>query len=169
MFDYERRRRFAAPRRARDGDHHPRPGAAADDRLRGRVAATTARTRVPELIAEALAGARPRDEPPAPRAAPRGRRGVDAREPPAELTVGRGVIDEMVRLAAFEVPGVLRVGRGGPALARAPRRPRGPRPRPRRRGSTSASGSSPARASRSSRSPRRSGRRSAPPSSGCSA
>jgi uncharacterized alkaline shock family protein YloU len=32
-----------------------------------------------------------------------------------ELTVGRGVIREMVRLAAFEVPGVSRVGRGGPA------------------------------------------------------
>ena len=31
-----------------------------------------------------------------------------------ELTVGRGVITEMVRLAAFEVPGVARVGRGGP-------------------------------------------------------
>lgn len=31
-----------------------------------------------------------------------------------ELTVGRGVITEMVRLAAFEVPGVSRVGRGGP-------------------------------------------------------
>jgi uncharacterized alkaline shock family protein YloU len=32
-----------------------------------------------------------------------------------ELTVGRGVISELVRLAAFEVPGVVRVGRGGPA------------------------------------------------------
>ena len=32
-----------------------------------------------------------------------------------ELTVGRGVIAEMVRLAAFEVPGVARVGRGGAA------------------------------------------------------
>jgi uncharacterized alkaline shock family protein YloU len=31
-----------------------------------------------------------------------------------ELTVGRDVIREMVRLAAFEVPGVVRVGRGGP-------------------------------------------------------
>lgn len=31
-----------------------------------------------------------------------------------DLTVGRGVIAEMVRLAAFEVPGVSRVGRGGP-------------------------------------------------------
>ena len=32
-----------------------------------------------------------------------------------ELTVGRGVIAELVRLAAFEVPGVARVGRGGAA------------------------------------------------------
>jgi uncharacterized alkaline shock family protein YloU len=32
-----------------------------------------------------------------------------------QLTVGRGVIAEMVRLAAVEVPGVLRVGRAGPA------------------------------------------------------
>jgi uncharacterized alkaline shock family protein YloU len=31
-----------------------------------------------------------------------------------ELTVGKDVMREMVRLAAFEVPGVLRVGRGGP-------------------------------------------------------
>ncbi len=31
-----------------------------------------------------------------------------------ELTVGRDVIAELVRLAAFEVPGVSRVGRGGP-------------------------------------------------------
>jgi uncharacterized alkaline shock family protein YloU len=31
------------------------------------------------------------------------------------LTVGRGVIVEMTRLAALEVPGILRVGRGGPA------------------------------------------------------
>jgi uncharacterized alkaline shock family protein YloU len=30
------------------------------------------------------------------------------------LTVGPGVIRETVRLAALEVPGVLRVGRGGP-------------------------------------------------------
>ena len=32
----------------------------------------------------------------------------------AALTVGSGVIRETVRLAALEVPGVLRVGRGGP-------------------------------------------------------
>jgi uncharacterized alkaline shock family protein YloU len=32
-----------------------------------------------------------------------------------ELTVGQGVIAELVRLAALEVPGVVRVGHGGPA------------------------------------------------------
>jgi uncharacterized alkaline shock family protein YloU len=32
-----------------------------------------------------------------------------------ELSVGKGVIAEMVTLAAFEVPGVARVGRRGPA------------------------------------------------------
>lgn len=32
-----------------------------------------------------------------------------------ELTLGRGVIAEMVSLAAFEIPGVARVARGGPA------------------------------------------------------
>jgi uncharacterized alkaline shock family protein YloU len=31
-----------------------------------------------------------------------------------ELTVGQGVIAELVRLAAFEVPGVARGGPGGP-------------------------------------------------------
>jgi len=30
-----------------------------------------------------------------------------------DLTVGREVVDEMVRLAAYEVPGVARVARGG--------------------------------------------------------
>jgi uncharacterized alkaline shock family protein YloU len=44
------------------------------------------------------------------------------------LTVGPGVIRETVRLAALEVPGVLRVGRGGPrwreALAGSPVRVR---------------------------------------------
>jgi uncharacterized alkaline shock family protein YloU len=32
-----------------------------------------------------------------------------------EIRVGRGVIAEVARLAALEVPAVLRVGRGGPA------------------------------------------------------
>lgn len=31
------------------------------------------------------------------------------------LTVGRAVVTEMIRLAAVEVPGVLRIGRGGGA------------------------------------------------------
>lgn len=31
-----------------------------------------------------------------------------------ELTVGQSVVAELVRLAAFEVPGVARVGHGGP-------------------------------------------------------
>jgi uncharacterized alkaline shock family protein YloU len=31
-----------------------------------------------------------------------------------ELTVGKGVIAELIRAAAFEVPGVARVGHGGP-------------------------------------------------------
>lgn len=34
------------------------------------------------------------------------------------LTVGRGVIAEMARLAAFEVPGVQHVGRAGPPWRR---------------------------------------------------
>lgn len=34
------------------------------------------------------------------------------------LTVGRSVIAELVRLAAFEVPGVARVGRGGGTIRR---------------------------------------------------
>ena len=31
-----------------------------------------------------------------------------------ELTIGQGVVAQLVRLAAFEVPGVARVGFGGP-------------------------------------------------------
>lgn len=34
-----------------------------------------------------------------------------------QLTVGRRVIAQLVRLAVFEVPGVVRVGRGGPSWA----------------------------------------------------
>jgi uncharacterized alkaline shock family protein YloU len=33
------------------------------------------------------------------------------------LDIGRPVVEEMVRLAALEVPGILRVGRGGFAVA----------------------------------------------------
>jgi uncharacterized alkaline shock family protein YloU len=32
-----------------------------------------------------------------------------------QLTIGRGVIAEMISLAALEIPGVARVARGGPA------------------------------------------------------
>lgn len=35
---------------------------------------------------------------------------------PADLTVARAVVDELIRLAAMEVPGVVRVDRPGPAL-----------------------------------------------------
>ena len=35
-----------------------------------------------------------------------------------ELTVGSGVIAELVGLAALEVPGIVRIGRGGPAWRR---------------------------------------------------
>ena len=90
------------------------------------VAATTARTRVPELIAETLAADR------SDRASqrPRRRQRPGARHPRIELqgrgghvsgpelTVGQGVIAELVRLAAFEVPGVARVGHGGPLWRR---------------------------------------------------
>ena len=87
-----------------------------------KVAATTARTRVPELIAEALAAdrashrvrrsrRRPRPVTPAP--------GKKCHVSGPELTVGQGVfIAEFVRLAAFEVPGVARVGHGGPLWRR---------------------------------------------------
>ena len=68
-----------------------------------------------------------------------------------ELTVGRGVIAELVRLAAFEVPGVARVGRGGPAWRRAPRRPAVVGPDPRRPGPRPPVDRRPARASRSAR------------------
>ena len=81
-----------------------------------RVGATTARERVPELIAEALA---------ADAAAEAGRAAVGRRRRRARpragrllmpgLSVGTGVIRDTVRLATLEVPGVLRVGRGGPA------------------------------------------------------
>jgi uncharacterized alkaline shock family protein YloU len=39
-------------------------------------------------------------------------------EPAHELTVGRGVIAELVGLAAMEVPGIVRIGRGGSAWRR---------------------------------------------------
>ena len=75
-----------------------------------RVGATTARERVPERIAEALGGVTPSTTDRS--GAGRGRR---ARSLMSVLIVGPGVIRETVKLAALEVPGVLRVGRGGPA------------------------------------------------------
>ena len=44
---------------------------------------------------------------------------MTAPEPDHELTIGRGVIAELVGMAAMEVPGVVRVGRGGSVLRRA--------------------------------------------------
>ncbi len=91
------------------------------------VAATTARTGVPALIAEAL-GAGPAAEtggvrtPDAEERDLRGgagrdrRRGADMNGP--ELSIRRGVIADLVRVAALEVNGVARVGRAGPAWRR---------------------------------------------------
>ena len=76
-----------------------------------RVGATTARERVPERIAEALGTARQRTQ--GPDTADAGRTG-GGRRLMSTLSVGPGVIRDTVRLAALEVPGVLRVGRGGP-------------------------------------------------------
>ena len=102
-------RRVAAAGRSRNRDHHPRPGAAADDRLRlrrGRYDGQGARARADRRGAATSAcsgdggsGA--------------GRAGGGVVTGPI-LTVGQEVITEMVRLAAMEVPGVARVGRGGP-------------------------------------------------------
>ena len=76
-----------------------------------RVGAATARERVPERIGEALGG-EPPDEIGRLRGAGRDLGGHPVTSP--MLSVGPGVIRETVRLAALEVPGVLRVGRGGP-------------------------------------------------------
>ncbi len=82
------------------------------------------------------------------------------------LTVGPAVITEMVRLAAFEVPGVARVGRGGPRWRALSGRPFGHGSAATR--SRCASGSWPGRVSRCTSSQRRSVPRSLRPSSGCS-
>ena len=111
------RRRVAAAGRQGGGDHHPRPGQAADDRAR--------RPRGRHDRARARAGAdrrgprrRRRSRGPGRAAVGRDRRRARPRAGrllmPA-LSVGPGVIRDTVRLAALEVPGVLRVGRGGPA------------------------------------------------------
>ena len=161
MFDYEKVGGSPLLGVRGHGHHHPRPGEAADDR---RSPARSPRRRpgpgVPALIAEALARSRRRR----------------ARSPAVggvmngpELTVGRGVIAELVRLAAFEVPGrrPRRPGRAGLApaawaaggLGPDPRRPR---PRP-------AVGRRPAGPAARRRSPPRSGRPWRRPSSACSA
>ena len=75
------------------------------------VAATTARTGVPALIAEALAANRAT-------AAARIERQRGGIVNGPELTVGRGVIAELVRLAAFEVPGSRGSGAAAPAWRR---------------------------------------------------
>ena len=120
-------RRLAVARREGHRDHHPRTRQAADDRLclrGGRHDRPDPRPRAHRGIA----GGRP-GEPRRARNGDRhgGHRGCAAGEPQPEprrgggdmsgpeLTVGQGVIAELVRLAAFEVPGVARVGHGGPA------------------------------------------------------
>ena len=112
---------FAAARRPRDGHHHPRAGQAPDGdlRLRGggdhgpdrgpgthrRVAQRRGRRVAPDRSVPAAAAVQP---------AAVGAAEDGVMNGPV-LTVGRGVIAELVRLAAFEVPGVARVGRGGAA------------------------------------------------------
>ncbi len=112
-------RRITAARGQRDGDHHARTREAADDRIRGRGrgdhrpdTSAGADRRGPcggtDRARRRRGTARPRTELP--------RRGGHMSGP--ELTVGQGVIAELVRLAAFEVPGVARVGHGGPSWRR---------------------------------------------------
>ena len=120
-------RRVAAARGARHGDHHPRPGQATDDRVRRRGGGH--RRHGPGCRHSSPSRSRQPGRRPRPAAEPRrgdgpaGLAGGGARDRGGlmngpELTVGRGVIAELVRLAAFEVPGVVRVGRGGPAWRR---------------------------------------------------
>ena len=130
------------------------------------VAATMARTRVPELIGEALRPTgRAAVNPAVPAGDPAdatgdadaaraardvaGLRGAGARLVSGpELTVNRGVVDEIVRLAALEIPGVARVVARRSRLADAPRRTAGRHPLLRSAASASGSGSSPGRARR---------------------
>ena len=80
------------------------------------VAATTARTGVPAPDRRGARDECPSDSRGVSQFAPSRNPGGIVSGP--ELTVGRGVIAELVRLAAFEVPGVARVGRGGAAWRR---------------------------------------------------
>ena len=101
------------------GDHHPRPGQAADDlvrrgrRRRGRPGRDSRGDR-PDLRARAARRRRPRPKPAGVPTPPTSRRGGPVSGP--ALTIGSGVVRETVRLAALEVPGVLRVGRSGGLL-----------------------------------------------------
>ena len=102
------------------------------------VGAAAARARIPELIAEtfqrepvraadvaaaaAVAGAGLDEVDRRPvRRARRAATGADERPPPADRRRGRG--RAVIRFAAMEVPGVVRVDRGGPVLAPALRPP----------------------------------------------
>ena len=163
-------RRLAAAGRQRDGDHHPRPGEAADDRLRlrgggddgadagpgahrrgardaraaGEAAATAAARRPPPAEGESH-----RERPRADRRPARHRRARPARGP-------RGPGRRCGSAAAGR--------RGAGCSAAAPVRVRIQR----RRRRASGSGSSPGPVRPSGRSPARSGRRSPRPSSACS-
>ena len=77
VFDYEKVGGSTLLGVARDRDHHPRPGASRMIDFACDVAATTARTRVPALIGEAL----PRMRPPARPRDRRGRRETPPRPP----------------------------------------------------------------------------------------
>ena len=98
------------------------------------VAAASARARIPELIAETFQ--RDADRSPMPRrrragdrsprsaAGERPARGRGSADAEPSLT-WHAVVDELIRLAAMEVPGVVRVDRAGPLVAVAARRPIG--------------------------------------------
>ena len=109
------RRRIAAAGRPGCRDHHPRTGEAAHDRAcRPRRRHHGARAGPRADRRGARHGRRPATRP----VARRGCRNDGGRLLMTALSVGPSVIRETVRLAALEVPGVIRVGRGGPALAR---------------------------------------------------
>ena len=142
-------RRLAAARRQGHRDHHPRPRPPADGHVRNRRRRDDGPDARPGSHRGGVRRRRGRD-------ARRTRRsGQRRRDQPGvrlvsgpELTVGKNVMREMVRLAAFEVPGVLRVGQRRTGLALAAR---GPRRSPSRRPATAsrfASRSSPGRATR---------------------
>ena len=101
--------RLPVARRQGDGHHHPRAGQAADDRIRLRGGRQD----------RGRAGAGPDRRGARGRQRTAGQDGADDREGDdmsgPVLTVGKGVIAELVKTAAFEVPGVARVGYGGPS------------------------------------------------------